>query len=79
MLDVTGLGPISRKLTELLTLLMLLLLLFSHIFNMNKIPLSAKFYAYTLLRFKDTDNKKWLCRPEKVSGRSRNGPLVPVF
>ena len=31
-------------------------LFFSHIFNMNKVSLHAKFHAYTLLRFKDTDN-----------------------
>ena len=31
-------------------------LFFSHIFNMNKVVLHAKFYAYTLLCFQDTDN-----------------------
>ena len=31
-------------------------LFFSHIFNMNKVVLHAKFYAYTLLCFQDTGN-----------------------
>ena len=49
-------------------------LFFSHNFNMNKVNLHAKFNAYTLLSFLDTDHYKWLYGPNKLSGLSRNAP-----
>ena len=42
---------------------------------MNKFSHHAKFQSYTLLCFENSDNWKWLCRPETFSGLSRNGPL----
>lgn len=41
---------------------------FAHIFKMNNIFFHAKFHAYTLICFQDTDNNKWLRRPVKFSG-----------
>ena len=46
----------SRKAITKISNLKFTELFFSHIFNMNKVVLHAKFNAYTLLCFQDTGN-----------------------
>ena len=65
----------ARKATTKISNLKFTELFFSHVFNMNKFSLHAKFHTYTLLCFENSDNWKWLRRPETYSGLSRNGPL----
>ena len=55
---------------------------FSHFVKGIKIKINAKFRASRRLRFEDTKIQRKLCHPKfarKVSGLSRNGPLLATM
>ena len=55
------------------------LVFFSQNFNTNNVNFHAKLNAYTLFFFLRYISLKWLSEPDKLSGLSRNRPLLRVF
>ena len=67
----------TRKATSKISNLKFTELFFSHISNMNKVSLHAKFHLYFFV-FKIQTIKNWFRGSEKCSGLSRNWPPVSI-